>query len=121
MDAFCTDIFESLEQAVASLSPDASVQDVAKVFIRVIHDVYASHSHSAHISCSEDNLSTQINNSAAMMLQQILQANNHYLQQLYMRIASGLNQASDLVEQHRNAISSALAQHYSDVLEIENS
>jgi hypothetical protein len=51
------------------------------------------------------------------MLQQVLQAHGNYLRQLYIRLAGGSNQASDIIEQHRNAVMAALTQHYSDVLD----
>jgi hypothetical protein len=43
LDKFCDDMFGSLQLAIDSLPPNASHQDISKLFIQVIQQVYSRH------------------------------------------------------------------------------
>ncbi|MDR0631561.1 MAG: hypothetical protein LBF66_03275 [Holosporales bacterium] len=100
VNKFCDDMFESLQVAIDSLGPNASLQEISKTFINVIQRVYSRHVESsplfdgppceqpenAGISPENNSLLVDINKAACEMTKVVFEANNKYFRGLYAQL-----------------------------------
>jgi hypothetical protein len=116
-------MFGSLRLAIDSLSPNASHQEISKLFIQVIEQVYSRQVMDSpylgkRVALQDGSTLAQVNEFANDMIRKVFEANNKYLQEIYAQINTQSSDISSIMHRHRNAIIEAIEQHHLEVLAI---
>jgi hypothetical protein len=116
-------MFGSLRIAVDSLGANVSIQEISKIFVQVIQQVYSRHvaptlyfEDAAGVSLNKPSSLSQVNELANDMVKEVFEANNKYLQDLYAHINTRSGDIGSIMRLHCETIIRAIEQHHLKVL-----
>lgn len=100
-NAFCKDMFKSLQNSIHSFSPNTPITTIMQEFIKTIQSVYAHHIQHINFvdtsqSSSSPSLHQEVNHVASLIMKNILEENRKYLLNIYNYIDTILRQNQNI-------------------------